>query len=113
MHKNYIPSSEKAVCMWGWYWNVKNKGYKRKVICSELGHHVIDSFAMYRIREQIELVKQSKTKLALEIPSENLRAYLQEDDSLFVKYYRGYYTILVEKKACNFGETDPLLSYIY
>jgi len=87
---------------WGWYWKVK-KNHKPKTVCSAFGLNEIDSFAMYNDYRQIEGVRSSKDKCSLFIPRHNLRAYLQEDDSLFVKYYRGYYSISVEKKPCNFG----------
>lgn len=87
---------------WGWYWKVK-KRHKPRTSCSAFWLNEIDSFDMYNKYYQVEAVRNSSSKCSLEIPAYNLKAYLQDDDSLFVRFYQGHYSIPVEKKPCNFG----------
>lgn len=98
--------TQKKSTHWGWYWKVKKK-HQAKLVCDDLSgfdrFHMIDSFAMYKFQEGIDGVRASKDRCSFWIPEYNLKAYLQDDDSLFVRYYRGYYSIPVEKKPCNFG----------
>ena len=88
---------------WGWYWNVKNKNVPRRRLCSYSSLCEIDSFKMFNNYQLVELVRESSDKCSLYIPEYDLKAYLQDDDSLLVKYKDGFYVIPVEKKPCNFG----------
>jgi len=88
---------------WGWYWNIKRKGHRRRISCSNMWLCEIDSFAMYNRYHQIEGVRLSSSKNALYIPRYELNAYLQDDNSLLVQYSQGSYIIPVEKMACNLG----------
>lgn len=88
---------------WGWYWYVKGKGHPQRRLCSGVWLCKIDSVEMYNRYYQVEAVRSSSSKKALEIPQYGLTAYLQEDDSLWVEHNEGSYKIPVEKMACNFG----------
>ena len=73
---------------WGWYWYVKHKDRPRRRLCSNMWLSEIDSFAMYNRYHQVEAVRRSASKKALEIPDLELNAYLQDDDSLRVEHAR-------------------------
>lgn len=88
---------------WGWYWKIKKKNMPRRLCCSNTRLHEIDSFSMYNKYYQIELVRASADKSVLYIPRYNLKAYLQDDDSLLVKFQQGSYVIPLEKMPCNYG----------
>ena len=87
---------------WGWYWRVK-KQHRPKALCSSSRFMEIDSFSMFRNKEIIRLIKESKDRTALEIPEYNFMATLQDDNSLKVRCNSGSYTIPVERKSCNYG----------
>lgn len=87
---------------WGWFWKVK-KQHQSKTVCSNRGLLELDSFRMYNDYKQVESVRQSPDQCALWIPGYELKAYLQDDDSLLVEYQGGSYTILVERIPCNLG----------
>ena len=85
---------------WFWYWKIKKQHTPRKS-CSNFD--LIDSFSMYNNYKQVRSVRASADKCSLYIPRYELKAYLQDDDSLLVNYQNGSYLIPVEKKQCNFG----------
>lgn len=87
---------------WGLYWKRKT-GYTPKKVCSRFEFCELDSFAMFKNQELVKLVKESMDRICLEIPEYNLVAVLQDDDSIMVKFNNGSYTIVTEKKPCNFG----------
>ena len=87
---------------WGWYWKIKRK-HKPKALCSRIDFSEIDSFSMFKNKELVQLVRDSKDRLSLEIPQYELKAVLLDDDSLNVTFEGGSYVIPVEKKSCNFG----------
>lgn len=87
---------------WGWYWRIK-KQHKPKALCSRLIFSEIDSFNMFKNKELVRLVKESKDRICLIIPRYNLTATMQDDNSLIVNFDNGSYIIPVEKKACNYG----------
>lgn len=81
---------------WGWYWKVKLK-HKRKRLCSYF--KCIDSFAMFKNKELVEL---SRAKTVYEIPEHGLKVTLLED-CYHVEHEGGSYDIPIEKQPCNFG----------
>lgn len=87
---------------WGWYWKVK-KQHSPKPLCSSFEFLEIDSFDMFRNKEIIHLIKESKDRIALQIPKYNFIATLQDDNSLKVRCNKFSYIIPVEKKPCNYG----------
>lgn len=88
---------------WGWYWRIKRK-HKPKPICEAYKSLELDSFSMFRnYSQQVQLIRESAEKCSLYIPRYDLKAYLQDDDSLLVKYNAGTYIIPVEKKSCFYG----------
>jgi len=87
---------------WWWHWKIK-KRHEAKIICENIHLLEIDSFKMYNNYEQVVGVRQSSDQCALRIPQYDLKAYLQDDDSLLVNYQNGSYIIPVERMSCNFG----------
>jgi len=87
---------------WGWYWKVQKK-HMPKTSCSALWLCEIDSFEMFKHQKLIQIVRDSESRVVLQIPRYNLKAILMENDSLSVVYDGGSYIILVEKKSCNYG----------
>lgn len=72
-----------------------------KSICSLF--YQIDSFDMFRSKEGLEWVKNSKDRLCFKVYPYNVKAVLTDDYSLYVSYNAGFYVIPVEKKPCNYG----------
>jgi hypothetical protein len=88
---------------WGWYWWIKKK-HIPKPTCGAYETLELDSFSMFRnYSQQVQSVRDSADKCTLSIPSYDLNAYLQDDDSLLVKYNAGTYIIPVERKPCYYG----------
>lgn len=87
---------------WSWYWKIK-KNHIPKALCSWSKFCEIDSFNMFKRWELARLVKESKDRTCFTIPEYNLVAILQDNDSIVVNFGNGSYTIVTEKKACNFG----------
>ncbi|HRN78581.1 MAG TPA: hypothetical protein PLU71_05030 [Candidatus Dependentiae bacterium] len=87
---------------WWWYWKIK-KQHESKAVCSNRELLELDSFQMYNNYEQALGVRQSTDKCSFWIPLYELKAYLQDDDSLLVIYRDGTYTIPIERMSCNFG----------
>ena len=92
---------QKRFTHWGWYWKVKNKHHQPRASCDWADE--IDSFGMFNDYRQAEWVRESESKISIEIPRYQLKAYLQDDDSLLVKHQGMPYVIPVERKPCNFG----------
>lgn len=88
---------------WGWYWNVKLRGYIPQKTCSSFWLCEIDSFKMFNKRIMDLFLKYSQTQILLEIPRYKLTISLQDDNSLNVVYVDGNYIIPTERKSCNFG----------
>jgi len=84
------------VTHWGWYWKIK-KNHIPKALCSWGSLIEIDSFAMYK-KYQIVGVWQSNDRCSLIISQYNLKAYLQQNYRLFVRFDGGEYVIPVEKR---------------
>ena len=87
---------------WGWYWKVKRQ-HTPKELCSWSKFCELDSFDMFKSQELVELVKESKDRVCLQIPKYNLVAILQDNNSINITFNGVFYTIYVEKKPCNFG----------
>ena len=85
---------------WGWYWKLKSK-HKAKSLCTRFIE--IDSFAMFKNKQGLALVRSSQDRVSFEVPRYQLRAILMPDDSFNVSYVGGSYRIPVEKKPCNYG----------
>jgi len=63
----------------------------------------IDSFVMFKNKEQIDLLKAGNDRTAFMIPRYELTAILQDDNSFQVQFLGCVYTIKVERKPTNFG----------
>ncbi len=83
-------------------WTVR-KRRNPKSLCSWACFEEIDSFAMFKNKELVRLVKESKDRVCLIIFKNSLVATLQDDDSLRVCFSGGSYTISVEKRPCHYG----------
>ena len=81
---------------WKWYWKVKKK-HTAKELCS--WYSTINSFDLFKSKQGIEAVRNSKDQISFEIPQYKLKAVLMNDDSLQVTYNDGSYVIPVEKKT--------------
>ncbi len=85
---------------WGWYWRIK-RNYKPKAICSKWRE--IDSFDMFKHQESIRYVKESENRIIFSTAQYNLKATIQDDNSLEVHFDGGHYVIPMEQKTCNYG----------
>ncbi|MGZ6250753.1 MAG: hypothetical protein ACXWL2_01890 [Candidatus Chromulinivorax sp.] len=73
-----------------------------KAFCSQ-ALYILDSFAMFKDQQCVDLVRSSDDRVSFTIPAYGLVAKLQDDNNFFVEYNQGSYLIRVEKKATNFG----------
>lgn len=82
---------------WGWYWNVKHRGYQRKKLCSNF--EILDSFAMF----QKHIVPHLYIGMvSLEIPSFDLKLILQ-DGYYEAQFSVASYKIPIENQKLHFG----------
>lgn len=88
---------------WGWYWRIKREGYRSKRLCSGFWLETMDSFDIFNNKLMASFLRDSATRILLEIPRYHLNASLQDDNSLSVTYSGGSYKIPTERKTCNFG----------